>query len=423
MTRFSIRKTSGISLPMKVGLRGRQWIPSPPLSTPQKPLWSTLVSFVPWARMRAFCAPLRVVGSRSGNCRAARRATENHAIIGAWVCAWDPICSGLHSQMASDLDATPPGIRKVGFRELMGVPRCPGQVGYPPSVATDAQLGFSVLAYQSAEILFDRCEGGGRILVRILGTCTRAPQGGKKGDITQRAEARYCPCCARPAHVAAPSRYSAHKAHGLQLRKDHGPWTVRYFAVVVYESENGCLPFDWDWAARSLILKPPTLFDGHFGTQHSGSAALPPPPSPDTSEGPSKPTQLSTGVTSPSSEDGHPPPQRSSPDNASIPTPPPTQPSVSQPRGGHREAPSKMSQGPTSTNAPHSTLPMFETSYRPTPPTHTPRTTESEETARERYSRTHSGHRPPSSYRGNSRAPSNRSSKNASDWKKDWHSG
>ena len=31
----------------------------------------------------------------------------------------------------------PPGSRKAGFREIMKALRYPGQVGYPPSVATD----------------------------------------------------------------------------------------------------------------------------------------------------------------------------------------------------------------------------------------------------------------------------------------------
>ena len=56
--------------------------------------------------------------------------------------------SGVYSQRIFDLDATPPGIRKAGFREVIGVLRSPGQVGRPPGVATDAESGFSVMAYQ-----------------------------------------------------------------------------------------------------------------------------------------------------------------------------------------------------------------------------------------------------------------------------------
>ena len=58
-----------------------------------------------------------------------------------------PNASGIYPQMVSDLDATPPGIRKAGFREVMQVLRCPGRVSHQPSVATDAQLAFSVAAY------------------------------------------------------------------------------------------------------------------------------------------------------------------------------------------------------------------------------------------------------------------------------------
>ena len=126
----------------------------------------------------------------------------------------------------------------------MDVLRSPGQVGYPPSVATDAHLGFPVTAYQSAEVLFDRCEGQGRIPVRLVGNCARAHQGSKKDDIAQRAKAGYCLYCTRPTHVALPSRYtvgeySCHKAHGVQLWKDHGPWAARSFAATLYARDNG----------------------------------------------------------------------------------------------------------------------------------------------------------------------------------------
>ena len=64
---------------------------------------------------------------------------------------------GPGSKCVSDLDATPPGIRKTGFREVMEVLRSPRQVGYPPSVATDARLGLTEIVRQAAEALFDRC--------------------------------------------------------------------------------------------------------------------------------------------------------------------------------------------------------------------------------------------------------------------------
>ena len=67
-----------------------------------------------------------------------------------------PNASRIYPQMVSDLDATHPGIRKVGFRELLVARRRPGQVGVPPCVATDAQLGFPFMACQSAEVRFDR---------------------------------------------------------------------------------------------------------------------------------------------------------------------------------------------------------------------------------------------------------------------------
>ena len=155
-----------------------------------------------------------------------------------------PNASGLSPQMVPDSDATAPGIREAGFREVVEGLRCPGQAGYPPSVATDAQLGFSVMAYQSAEVLFDRCEGDGHILVRPTGTCARAHKWGQ-GELAHRAKVGHCPSCARPTHVAALSRYmaeeySVRKACGIQLRREFGPWAVRFFAAAASARDNGC---------------------------------------------------------------------------------------------------------------------------------------------------------------------------------------
>ena len=72
--------------------------------------------------------------------------------------------------------------------------------------------------------------------------------------MTQRAEVGFCPCCARPTHVAAPSRYmvgefSSYSAPGIQLRWERCPWAVRYFANGFFARNSGYLPSAWDWAA------------------------------------------------------------------------------------------------------------------------------------------------------------------------------
>ena len=75
--------------------------------------------------------------------------------------------------------------------------------------------------------------------------------------MTQRAKVGYFPCCARPAHVAAPSsyrarKYSGRKAHGVQLWEEHGRRAARFFAGAVYAHDSGYLSPEWDWAAQSL---------------------------------------------------------------------------------------------------------------------------------------------------------------------------
>ena len=98
-----------------------------------------------------------------------------------------PTASSELSQRIYGLSSTPPGVRMAGFREVAVALRCEGQVGSPPSVATDAQSGYSFMAYQSAELLFGRREGSGLILVRTEGTCARGHTAGENAAVTQRA--------------------------------------------------------------------------------------------------------------------------------------------------------------------------------------------------------------------------------------------
>ena len=168
---------------------------------------------------------------------------------------------------------TPPGVRRAGRRDAMAVILCKVQVGYRPSVVAGAQLGFPVMAYQSAELLIGQREDSGRILVRIESTCSRARMSEKNAETAQRAKVGYCPCCTRPTHIAAPSRYvvgefapSNHRGNSLWM--EHGPRAVRYFAAPLYAQDCGYFPPASDWAARPLNARAPPLFDGAFGSAH-----------------------------------------------------------------------------------------------------------------------------------------------------------
>ena len=56
----------------------------------------------------------------------------------------------------------------------MEFPGAKGQVGCPPTFKTGAQLGFSAMAYQSAEIPLSYRGGDGSSLVRAEGSRLRA---------------------------------------------------------------------------------------------------------------------------------------------------------------------------------------------------------------------------------------------------------
>ena len=61
---------------------------------------------------------------------------------------------GSWEQKAHSLLSTPPAVRKTSVREVIESLLAMGQAGYLPGIATDAQLGFLVMAYQSADCLF-----------------------------------------------------------------------------------------------------------------------------------------------------------------------------------------------------------------------------------------------------------------------------
>ena len=155
-------------------------------------------------------------------------------------------------QSTGRLASTPPGIKKAVLREVRGVLRSKRHVGYPPSVATDAQLGFSVMARQYAEVLFGRCYGNSYIPVRKDGTRSRARQGRKKADaLAQRAKTGHCPCFTRPTHVAATSRYAVggfppQGARGVSLWMEYGPLAARHCAASIFAQFRGRVPPNWD---------------------------------------------------------------------------------------------------------------------------------------------------------------------------------
>ena len=107
---------------------------------------------------------------------------------------------GPWAERATSLNSTPPGDRKAPAREKMEFLKAKGQVGYQPSITTDAQLGNSEMANQSAEILLGFRKGDGSTLVRREGSCARAHQGAENAA-AQRAKEGCRPCCTKATHL------------------------------------------------------------------------------------------------------------------------------------------------------------------------------------------------------------------------------
>ena len=158
-----------------------------------------------------------------------------------------------------------PGARRANVRECLQVLENPDQLGYPGTILSDSQLGYSVYAYQSAEVLFDLIGVRDEILIRIDGLRCK---GHKSSETCQKAKLGYCPRCAIPTHIAIPNSFELgefpiRKQQVMDLWAKHGPWGPRRLAAMKYALEDNSRqgqPPTWDWAARSLHFAfPPPL--------------------------------------------------------------------------------------------------------------------------------------------------------------------
>jgi len=170
--------------------------------------------------------------------------------------------SGKWSELIPGPGNTPPAVRKVNFREALMLLESPLQLGLPATIETDACLGWAVYAYQSAEVLLERCERAKEILVRIVGSCSKGHMAVKR-EVTQRAKVGYCPCCTVATHILIPpsyavGRFDQNKYRGLRLWQSKGPWASRSLAAALYANNYGGLSPTWDWVAESFKWNLPS---------------------------------------------------------------------------------------------------------------------------------------------------------------------
>ena len=159
----------------------------------------------------------------------------------------------------------PPAARKVSPREIVQILGNPDQVGYPASMNTDACLGYSVMGYQSWDVVYDHCEAWKWTLVRLEGRLSKGRDAKAKDGICQKAKVGYCPCCTRATHVAIPQSYAIGamdplKQMGIRLWTAFGPWAPRRLAAIdnsMRYSNSYPLPTGWDWAAKALDFSAP----------------------------------------------------------------------------------------------------------------------------------------------------------------------
>ena len=59
------------------------------------------------------------------------------------------------------LQSLSPALRRASLREALAMPECQGRAGHIPAKDTDSSLGFSAMAYRSADVTFTRCDAAG----------------------------------------------------------------------------------------------------------------------------------------------------------------------------------------------------------------------------------------------------------------------
>ena len=108
-------------------------------------------------------------------------------------------------------------------------------MGVLPTIAKEASLGYSVMAYQSAQEVADHLEAGRPLLAHLKGATSQG-RGAAGAELAQKAKFGYCPGCTGASRAAVPPTYELGefakiKARGLGLRKDAGLWAARRYAA------------------------------------------------------------------------------------------------------------------------------------------------------------------------------------------------
>ena len=121
------------------------------------------------------------------DCRNVESATAQ-IVIEKWDFVWAP----LHS--ATSVKSAPSGHAADFHSRIDGFSASAWQFGYPPTMRTEACLGYFCMGYQSAEIAMTKCDAGQFILARLVGAVSTGHDVAKK-ELTHRAEVGYCPSC------------------------------------------------------------------------------------------------------------------------------------------------------------------------------------------------------------------------------------
>ena len=164
--------------------------------------WDQPRVITPFEQMPGFFEAFQLPERRAANGRALHGWTFGTRLGPKATGKW----SNIVNAEASCQPRGAPALRKVNWRELKAYLQSSNQIGMPCTAATDSQLGWSVYAFQSPEILFAHCDGAKDILVLIEGDVSKGYQAPKNAP-EQRAKCGYCPCCSKVTHVLIPPTY------------------------------------------------------------------------------------------------------------------------------------------------------------------------------------------------------------------------
>ena len=185
-------------------------------------------------------------------------------MTGAWEFSRDSSSVVRAQTVLNRSNARPDSLRRSSVRESLTFSWAPGPVGSPPTVNTDASIGFCCIGHPGFGAAFYLCDADDFCWF-LWREPASGPYAATEQNVAQRAKVGLFPRRAMATHVTAPllsasGEHHYYKDGGPTLRVRFGPRPPRRPAACHFAKCFGSFSPAWDWAAASLLRTLRFLF-------------------------------------------------------------------------------------------------------------------------------------------------------------------